>query len=159
MTSTDATAVRGPREPARILAVLIVVILLGWTAWAAARPFLPFGEIETYGGFTYGPPDREDLVSATGEPLPPALTPLGATVAALPPVWVLGPAYAVLLVLLALAPGWKLVEKTVLAALPVAGVALTLVLTTFSLWVAPALTVVLLGAGVHWAVRRVAGRA
>lgn len=159
MTSTDATAVRGPREPTRILAVLIVVILLGWTVWAAARAFLPFGEIETYGGFTYGPPDREDLVSATGEPLPPALTPLGATVAALPPVWVLGPAYAVLLVLLALAPDWRLVEKAVLAALPVAGVALTLALTAYSDWVAPVVIVVLLGAGAAWAVRRVARRA
>ena len=159
MTSTDATAVRGPREPARVLAVLIVVILLGWTAWAAARPFLPFGDIETYGGFTYGPPDREDLLSATGEPMPPTLTPLGATVAALPPVWVLGLAYALLLALLAVAPGWRLVEKAVLAALPVAGVAVTLALTAFSGSVAPALTVVLLGAGAVWAVRRVARRA
>lgn len=63
MTSTDATAVRGPREPARLLAVLIVVILLGWTAWAAARPFLPFGGIETYGGHTFDATDSPLLVS------------------------------------------------------------------------------------------------
>lgn len=139
--------------------MLIVVILLGWTAWAAARPFLPFGEVETYGAFTYGPPDRADLVSGTGEPMPPALTSLAATVAALPPVWVFGPAYALLLALLALAPGWRIVEKAVLVALPVTGVAVALALSTLSVRVAPALTVVLLGAGAVWAVRRVARRA
>lgn len=161
MTSTgaDATAVREPREPARVLAVLIVVILLVWTAWAAARPFLPFGEIETYGGHTFDATDSPLLFSATGERMPPALTIVGATVDAMLPLWVFGPAYALLLVLLALAPGWRLVEKAVLAALPVAGLVLTLALTAYSDLVAPVVIVVLLGAGAVWAVRRVARRA